>query len=1158
MRKAFVPAVVCLASAVAALLPGAIAPSEAQDRAAAESPERLLQRARGLEDTGKASRAAELYRSFLKAHPNHSQVLTARYRLAKCLDALGLVDEAIKQLKTVSRAENKRFRHRRDALYALGKLYGSLKQYEAATKVFEQLLAEGAGLYQDEVLSLCGGYYAVRKKYDEAAAKFNILKRREGSRFAERAAYKLAVLWLRAEKLELAVEAVQDLATRFPRNNHARGLMVQLANLFRKAGRHDRAIALCTQLRSRFPKSQEARMGGYVIGLCHRDRRRFDEAVKAFDALARVPENRKSGLAAEALLQSAEVLYSDLTQPDRAMQRYEEAAKMARDYGGERQGQILERCYFRLAEHHYTHKKYSVALEYYLLLRRTGTKLNVLPRILQCQARIDSDEPVDLSSPSDAEFIRRKIKEHAGTFVAAEAQTYLADRKMAEALRRKGGFAEVIAQYEKILKGYSKEVLATQSLASYLCLQLGVCYGQGKTKADLAKATAWLEKALAVDRQTPYRVAILETLAGVADAAGDKQRAYAVYKQLFEASAARLDKGEDDPALRERTAEYIRCMLTRAEQKDSIEEALAVARRIMDRKGPFSEAARHALFYMAELYFLKKDFSAAARTYGRFIKAYGPKQDANGDVVKPPWRPSKIDDRVEQVYEAAVRIAHCWYMQGHTKNMIRAYQWTVRNFPYRNRHCAEAHYWLALEHGKGKEGRRPENRRKMAEALWKNVVHPSFDFESREFHKGFRFWVSDERAAKYVKSAILKAGQTFSELKEHAKAAGIFGEYLALYPAPGDRGRRRRGRGRDRSDEPKPDPLYSIARYALGREQIALGDIPALVECYSPYVDRMREDRFRVSALRLLGYHAGRAGLHEPAIEAYATLLDEYGQNKKNAKGEPIPVPVKDRIRPGRYRWNGIRRKPPKGLDLGQVRYALGFLYWKKEDWARCVKILRPFIDNPHLFDNPSRPKALYMVAQSYYHVHDYAQGVPIVMKLIRDHRKFEAIEEAHVYAARGCVETAKWSQILRLYEKFTDQWSRSAFRPHMDLYAAVATLEQGKTDRGLARLKAIAESDTYADVKASAYYYVGLHLMSRNNPDYREAARQLAKSIAAHPREGACLAAAQCYVQLREWDKARLLLDRTLRSFPKGDRRKIDQAKKLLPEVLKQMANKP
>ena len=137
----------------------------------------------------------------------------------------------------------------------LGKLRAALKQYDKATEALEKMLAEGAGLYQDEALNLCAGYYAVNKQYNEAAAKLNILSRRKNSRFAEQAAYKLCMLWLKAESLDLAVIAIGDLSTRFPRNKQAKSLMFQVADLFRRKRMFRQAVAACDQLRRRFPKS---------------------------------------------------------------------------------------------------------------------------------------------------------------------------------------------------------------------------------------------------------------------------------------------------------------------------------------------------------------------------------------------------------------------------------------------------------------------------------------------------------------------------------------------------------------------------------------------------------------------------------------------------------------------------------------------------------------------------------------------------------------------------------------------------------------------------------------------------------------------------------------------------------------------------------------
>jgi tetratricopeptide (TPR) repeat protein len=1123
----------------------------ARAAAAPEAPETLLQQAQDMVRQSKNARAADLYREFLKKYPDHSQATDARYQLAKCLDEMGLVDEAMGELERVAQSKDKRYRHRQDAFYSLGKLYASAKEYEKASKVFEQALSEGAGLYEDEMLSLAGGYYAILGKNDDAAAKFNILRRRENSRYAESAAYKLALLWLKAENLELAVEAVEFLATNFPTNKEARGLMVEIADLFRRQQKFDSAIAACEQLKARFPRSDEAQAAAYVEGLCLRDRKEYDKAVQAFEAVAAVPGNRRSGLAAEALLKSADIYFGDIVQQDKAMSRYEETAKLARESSSERRSLILEHCYLRLGEYYYAQKKWSLALENYSLLRNLNPRVNVLPRILKCQAELRIDLSASLRSQADLEYIQKLIQDNPGTFMAAEGEVFLVDRELSQALGRKGGALTTLAEkYEAVVKKYPREVLKQQSLGSYIYSQMGVCYGMGAAKPELERAIQAFEKGLQVDPATPYKVFILENIARCADKAGDNQKAFQVYKQLFEMAAAEVEGGQADAATREHMAEYLRSVLTRAsaDEKGTIDGALAVARSIVDKKGPFSEAARHAMFYIGELYYLKKDFSNAAGTYKQFIKAFGPPQDANGAVVNPPWRPSAVTEQVGQVFEAAVRVAHCWYMQGHSQNMLKAYEWMLQNFGHNNKYVAEAEYWMALEWIKGRKGQEKENRLKMADLMWTKVVHPSYDFEGRDFRKGFHPWIHDSEMGKYVKAAILKAGQGYSEGGNHDRAAAVFRTYLELYPDPT---LARRGGGL----EARPDPLYSIARYALGREYIALQDITKLIECYRIYVDQFREDRFRVSGLMLLGYHAAQQGVTEAAVEAYATILDEYGQNEKNAQGEVVPVPSSQRIRQGGYRWNGIRMEPPAGLDLGEVRYALGYHYWRIEDWGNCVKTLMPFVENPQLFQNKVRAKALYMVAQSYYRAFDYEKGLAVALKLLKDYPRFEAADEAYVFAARGCVETQRWDALVKMYERFLRDYERSPHRPHMDLFAAVAVLGQGSRDEGAARLKSIARSETYEDVKADAWYYLGVDLLERKFPDYKGALANFEQSIALYPRERSCLAAAKCCIELKQWDKAKDLLDRTLRDFPSGNRRVVDEARRMLPDVLKAMA---
>lgn len=1115
----------------------------------AETPESLLKNAQKLEQDGKVSKAVDQYKLFIESYSDHSQYLDARYRLAKNLDNLGFVDEVVPHLEAVVQSDKKKYEHRVDAYYLLGKTQAALKEYAKAAEVYESMLNEGAGLYTDEVLSLCGGYYAILEKVDEAAAKFNILKRKRDSKLAEQASYKLAMLWLRAAKPAMAVSAINELILDYPRNKQARGLMLQLANLFREQRDFDKAVAVCEQLKSKFEGSKEADGISYILGLCYKDSKKYDKAIEAFQDAARLKGNLKDGMAAESLLQAAMLFEDILNKQDDAMLQYEDAAKLASDSNSDRKSKILEQCYFRLAEYHYKQEKWANALEYYLKLKALETGINVLPRIITCQAKLERNPEPSSLNDADIALIQKKIDENPGTIEAAEAEVFLADRKLQQALQhnrdRKGGVTGIAEVYEGILKKYKMEILSQLHLESYIHFQLGVCYGQGETPEDLKKSIQSYEKASDCDKATPYKVQTLENLARVAEEAGDMKKSFATYKELFKLSEARVEARPDDVEAQTHLSEYLRSMITRAEDKDAVDTAVGVAHGLAQKGGPFSKAAREAKFYLGELYYLKQQWSAAAKTFREFISTYGPQLDEKTGSVKQPWKPA-MDEQVEQVYEAAVRIAHAWYMNGHTKNMVDAYKWIIQNLPYQNKHLAEAYYWLAMEYLKGESGQTKGMKLKAAEAFWTTVVHPSFDFTDRQFRNGYHFWVKDEDAQKFVRPAIMKSGELFSEVGEHGKAAAIFSQYMVLFPPARNSGRNQ--------PPPKPDELYPIARYAAGREYIKLDNIGRLIDTYKVYVDGLRDDRFRASGLQLMGFNAMKDRAYEPAIDAYATLLDEYGYNEKDEKtGKPIPVPKHERLLQG-SRWDGIRIEPTKGLDLGRVRYSLGFLYWKQEDFARCALTLKPFADDPNLYENESRAQALYMAGQSYFRLYDYKNGIAVLKKLLDDHQDFDAIEEVYITLARGYRLTGEWQAIPPLHKKFMVKHPESLSRAHMELYAAAAILNLGQTDKGVQLLEGIFASETYEDVKAEAAYHLALRYMNTEPKDYKKAQEYLIKSVGIYPTELSCLTAGKSSIYVKDLDKAKFYIERAARDFPTGNREIVEEAKKLLQEVLKDL----
>lgn len=1123
------------------------------------TPEEMLKQAQQLEQAGTVQRAADLYKQFLAAHPDHSQAPEVHYRLGKCHDSLGMVDEAIAELTLATAADQKQFRNLPDALFMLGKLQASVKNHDAAIVALEKLLSIGAGLYEDEALNLCGGYYGIQGKYTEAAAKFNILKNKTGSPMAEQAAHKIALLWLKAGRLDSAVEAIQDFANRHPRNDQIPDLLLRAADAFRQQKKYDQTIALCEQLKSRYPKSNEAVAAVYLTGLCLRERKEFQKAADTLDGLSKATDPAVRIIAADALLQAATIYAVDLGAMDKAIPRYEEAAKLARDAGGDRQQSILEQCHFHIAEYHFRQSNWSVALEHYVLLRRIGSQLNVLGRILKCQAELDAANVGKQFTDADLKSLEEKILANPGTLAAAEAEVFLLDRKLANAVRQKGAAVKFAPDYEAMLKKYPREVLATQSLESYILAQAGYAWSHGETKEELLKAVAAYEKAIAADprHENPYKVTSLESLALAAERAGDKPRAMAAYKELFALTVGRIDTAKPDPKEQQKGLDYLKSLVTRSDTADLVKDSLALCNQIIEKHGQLSDLSREARYGIAELHYVNKNFSAAAAAFDDFIRIYGPTQNAEGDFEKGPLNADKPEATTEQILEASLRRAHCWFMQGHHQNMIKAYQWIVRNTGASNPRVAEAHYWIALEGTKGEKGKDPDTKRKTAESLWKTVVHPSLDFDDGGFRKKFHPWVGNNATAaarsaeKYVKHAILRSGQLYAEAGQHEIAARVLEQFGVLYPL-----RRAEGStaGKKRRGDVEYDELFDMALYSLGRAYAALGNAGKLVPCYQPYLDQLTESSYRVSALKLLGYHAGQDGRYDAAIEAYAALLDEYGVNQKDDKGNDVPVRRELWLRNSRT-WDGIRLAVPKDLDQGEIRFALGYLYWKQEQWTACIKALMPFMQESELAGNKSRDKALYMLGRSWFNLRDYKQAVPVMQKLVNDHPKFEAVEEVHVYLGESLVEMTAWADYDALYRRFIAGWPRSDKRHRMDLYAALSLIGQNQVDKGVANLKGLLSGDTFEDVKADAAYHLGMRALAAKPPDHKAALGYFEKSVAIYPRAAACLEAARCQIALKQWENARQSLDRVGREFPKSDSRIVEQAKRLMPDVLKELA---
>ena len=1116
----------CILAVLLAVAPAWVAAASVEDQ---------LQSAALLAKENKLAQAAKAYQAILAGNPEAAAALKARYQLAKVLNDLGEIDGAVAAYAAVAEGDA-RFPQRREALFELAKLHAANKEHAKAVTVIERLLSEGAGLYEDDAQLLAAGWYAVQSKWDEAGAKLNLLKRKRESKLAKEAAYRMVVLWLRAGRIDDATAALGDFVRTFGDDERLPDLFIRAVTLSKERNRIDQALAIAAQLKTAYPRSPEAAAADYVAAVIQYERKDAAGAIRILDAIGRNDRPQLRPVAGEALLLSAQIHLFDLKDEAAAMDRYRAAADRVRESDAPRKVEILEQANYHLAEHHFRAKRWAVALEHYLVLRQIGSTLNVFGRILECQKELGEDPRLDgVLGEADIARFKDIVDRHPRTEAAVEAELQILQIRVGNARRGGDSIRRFAADFERILKDYPAEVVARNDNAMYCHLQIGLCLSAGKDAADRTAALAAFERALALCPPTgSYRPDILDGIARMAEATGDRARARATYAELARlvgdqaGAAAKAEKPDQRRVaeLRQRSDGYLAALVARSDA-GSAAEVEKLLLQIIEQVGPLSDQAREARFQLGEVRIAARDFPGAAKAFTEFIAVYGPKQDAAGDFAER-FRP---DDRPEtaQLMRAAARRAQAWSLNRHTQHQLAAYRWIDRNLPERNRWLPEARYHLAMALVAGTRAAQREAKLEAAKALWAGLY--SREADPAKAAQARHDWVgsNDPVIVPYVKTGLLKAGQFFGEAEDHLMAAACFQAVVDRYARNPDQ----------LNDEDRAlylaDDQIPVARYALGLACIRIGDRSRLLAAWRPYIDELRADRFRIPALRQFGAIMLQADDQAPAIDALSVLLDEYGTNPIDAAGKPLPVPEQERLR-GRTAWNGVRMPRPASLDQGQIRYQLGFLHFSRDQVTRAAKVLAPFLSDEALKANPSRDRALFMLGQSRLRARDAAGADAALDALLSDHPRFAAAEEAYTWLARARLEAGRHEPLARLMREYAKAYPAGERRPRMDLIAAQGQVAQGKAAEGQTALTAVFQGALYQDVKADAAAAIaGVHLAAKP-PQLDRAREWFDRSLGILPTAPALLGAARTAAAQRRHQDARTLAERLLQDFPRAD----------------------
>jgi tetratricopeptide (TPR) repeat protein len=794
-------------------------------------------------------------------------------------------------------------------------------------------------------------------------------------------------------------------------------------------------------------------------------------------------------------------------------------------------------------------------------LRAMKSPLNVTSRIMQCKAKMSADGKagLEVDSEDDLALIRKQIVDNPGTLIALQSELLLLDKKVqktfASVSDRQGiGWAAVqllIDEYNELLKKYPGAVLNQEEMRPVLRLRMGNLYAYAQATdparpSKLKTGIELIEQALMEAPQALFRVEALQSLAFLYANTGENKKAFETQKKLLEIT------GQDPTSAQKTAPELIRQMMPLVRSEDLVDDAIATMQQII-AKGPDSAPeVRQARFNLAELTAMKKRNNEAIKLYQDFIKRYGPPQDPDGRVSAQWKKPAGVNEVLDQVYECGYRIVHCWRAstQPYGKEALNACTWVIENQNFQNPRIAEMLYYV-IDRGENPAKLPNDKKDELARAFWTRMVNPSLDFGSKSYKDGFYKWLTDGRAAPFVRVAIMKAAQLSAEINKHERAAEMYRAFVDTYNPESNK-----LHNSDGTPLFPLDDMYYAASYGLGRELVFSKNYVEMVKAFRIYVDGMRASKFRAAALQLMGHYGSKAELYNEASEAYAALLDEYSPAATNMPQNVTNLYARVYLKPEqRLRkqssWDGYRMPLSDKIDLGDVRYGLGHLYWKKEQWAQCLTALDPFLTDRLLAKSPSRAEALFMLARCQMKTGLFTAAQLTMERSLKDHPDYKEAEQIYRDLIRSHVDTANWPAVTRTYQDYLVRHKEGRFRPHMDLYLAVSQLNGTNEATGERTLIDLSKADTYEDVKAEAYYRLALRALSEKTPpDQAGALPLLRKSIEAYPQIPALMEAARCAKGTKNFTAAREYLDQLVRQFPTVEQALMDQVQQLRRQI--------
>lgn len=312
------------------------------------APQAMLKQAEVYREMNDFTRAAALYRAFRAKHPRHELLAQAMIGEAWALYKQNDLANAKTILQTVRTQFADDPTASLDALFLLGQILSSQKDYEAARAVYRQIAAQRANPRATEGLFLAGETMFEAKRYAEAITYYKRVQSRAAllqniqaeirQLEAQRPEYlKQGAVWL----YQARMEPLRQLHEKFRQGPELRSsALFRIANCYQALGRPEEASVVYRHLLNVFPQDKLAEQTLFGLIQTLTERKQFEQAEQQV-ALFKQKYPRSKLLDAASFVQAESLFGSGQFQ--KALQLYQKFLTSTKD------ADLIETTHYRIA-----------------------------------------------------------------------------------------------------------------------------------------------------------------------------------------------------------------------------------------------------------------------------------------------------------------------------------------------------------------------------------------------------------------------------------------------------------------------------------------------------------------------------------------------------------------------------------------------------------------------------------------------------------------------------------------------------------------------------------------------------------------------------------------------------------------------------------------